>query len=95
MKQPSNPLKLALFITSLWIMSCLSALLAIGAIQKELSIAQLLVFLFFAIAAPFFCWVVYWAILGYKWGIYSMILGYDEDKVAQSRMAVSRFSSPG
>lgn len=71
--------RLALLVTLLWIMGCLSFLI-VRAVKGEAGMTEMLFFVYLAIVTPFLCWFIYWLILGYTWGIYRKLLGYEEDK---------------
>ncbi len=80
MRKLRGLVRLAIIITSLWTVGCFSAFLILWIIKSGLGMTEALTFVYLGIVAPFFCWCIYWAILGYSWGIYGKLLGYDEDK---------------
>ena len=77
MRKLSGTLRFAIIITSLWIMGCFSAFLVLSVIERGLGITESLTFVYLGIVLPFFCWGIYWIILGYTWGIYAKLLGYE------------------
>jgi hypothetical protein len=72
--------RFAIFITLMWVIGCSAVLLILAGLKGELSPSDFLVFVYFGIAAPSSCWFIYWLILGYKWGIYSKLLGSNGDE---------------